>query len=174
MNRDPSVVSFTKVGAEVVAGVVGGFVDALSWRSLVSPCLSLLFLEGRECKRKTADVRLYGLMDVLTFVGTIDGAVRIVPVDDHPDQLDPLERTEETSTTRRIWLPPSRSTGWTSGVRTDRTSSTASSGLCTSAGAVSLAAACHGAWTGAGKSRRGGIRVIGVGVDEILSDSSVR
>jgi len=36
MNRDPSVVSFTKVGAEVVAGVVGGFVDALSWRSLVS------------------------------------------------------------------------------------------------------------------------------------------
>jgi hypothetical protein len=42
MNRDPSVVSFTKVGAEVVAGVVGGFVDALSWRSLVSPCLSLL------------------------------------------------------------------------------------------------------------------------------------
>ncbi|KAH8080784.1 Di-sulfide bridge nucleocytoplasmic transport domain-containing protein [Filobasidium floriforme] len=36
MNRDPSVVSFTKVGAEVVAGVVGGFVDALSWRSLMA------------------------------------------------------------------------------------------------------------------------------------------
>jgi hypothetical protein len=35
MNRDPSVVSFTKVGAEVVAGVLGGFVDTLSWRSLV-------------------------------------------------------------------------------------------------------------------------------------------
>lgn len=35
MNRDPSVVSFTRVGAEVIAGVVGGFVDTLSWRSLV-------------------------------------------------------------------------------------------------------------------------------------------
>jgi hypothetical protein len=44
MDRDPSVVSFTKVGAEVVAGVVGGFVDALSWRSLVSLCLSFLFI----------------------------------------------------------------------------------------------------------------------------------
>jgi hypothetical protein len=176
MNRDPSVVSFTKVGAEVVAGVVGGFVDALSWRSLVSPCLSLLFLEGRECKRKTADVRLYGLMDVLTFVGTIDGAVRIVPVDDHLDQFYPLERTEETPTTSGIWLSPSRSTGWTSGVRSDRTRTTVTSGLCTSASAVSLAAACHGTWTGAGERERwrGWVRVVGVGVDEIVSGSSVR
>lgn len=176
MNRDPSVVSFTKVGAEVVAGVVGGFVDALSWRSLVSPCLSLLFLEGRECKRKTADVRLYGLMDVLTFVGTIDGAVRIVPVDDHLDQLDPPERTEETPTTSGIWLSPSRSTGWTSGVRSDGTRTTDTSGLCTPAGAVSLAAAGYGPGTGTGTGEAWGgwVRgiVVGVRLAEVLSGSS--
>lgn len=43
MNRDPSIVSFTKVSAEVVAGVLGGFVDTLSWRSLVSPRLHTTF-----------------------------------------------------------------------------------------------------------------------------------
>lgn len=52
MNRDPSVVSFTKVGAEVVAGVVGGFVDALSWRSLVSSRARRLLQESSRVGEK--------------------------------------------------------------------------------------------------------------------------
>jgi hypothetical protein len=111
---------------------------------------------------------------VMLLMGRADGAVRIVPAHDHLDQLYPPERTEETPNISSIWLSPSRSTGWTSCVRTDRTSSTASSGLRASAGAVSLAAACHGTWTGAGERERwrGWVRVVGVGVDEIVSGSS--
>ena len=58
MNRDPTVVGHAKVGAEMFAGVISGFVDELSWKTIVSardawsrwpvfpdhcPCLSTQF-----------------------------------------------------------------------------------------------------------------------------------
>jgi hypothetical protein len=116
----------------------------------------------------------------MLLMGRTDGTVRVVPAHDHLDQLYPLERTEETPTTCRIWLSPSRSTGWTSGVRTDRTRTTDTSGLCTPAGAVSLAAAGYGPGTGTGTGTgtgerwRGWLRgvVVGVRLAEVLSGSS--
>lgn len=113
---------------------------------------------------------------VMLLMGRADGAVRIVPAHDHLDQLYPPERTEETPNISSIWLSPSRSTGWTSGVRTDGTSSTDTSGLCTPAGAVSLAAAGYGPGTGTGTGEAWGgwVRgiVVGVRLAEVLSGSS--
>lgn len=39
MNRDPTVVGHAKVGAEMFAGVISGFVDELSWKTIVSDAL---------------------------------------------------------------------------------------------------------------------------------------
>jgi hypothetical protein len=36
MNRDPTVIGHAKVGAEMFAGVISGFVDELSWKTIVS------------------------------------------------------------------------------------------------------------------------------------------
>lgn len=35
MSRDPTVVGHAKVGAEMFAGVISGFVDELSWKTIV-------------------------------------------------------------------------------------------------------------------------------------------
>jgi hypothetical protein len=35
MNRDPTVVGRAKVGAELIAEVVNGFVEPISWKTLV-------------------------------------------------------------------------------------------------------------------------------------------
>jgi hypothetical protein len=41
MNRDPTVVGRAKVGAELIAEVINGFVEPISWKTLVScPILS--------------------------------------------------------------------------------------------------------------------------------------
>jgi hypothetical protein len=36
MNRDPAIVGRAKVGAEMIAEVVNGFVEPISWKALVS------------------------------------------------------------------------------------------------------------------------------------------
>jgi hypothetical protein len=36
MNRDPTIVGRAKVGAELIAEVVNGFVEPISWKTLVS------------------------------------------------------------------------------------------------------------------------------------------
>lgn len=36
MNRDPSLVGRARVGAELVAEVINGFVEPISWKTLVS------------------------------------------------------------------------------------------------------------------------------------------
>lgn len=36
MNRDPTVVGRAKVGAELIAEVINGFVEPISWKTLVS------------------------------------------------------------------------------------------------------------------------------------------
>lgn len=36
MNRDPSVIGRAKVSAELLAEVVNGFVEPISWKTLVS------------------------------------------------------------------------------------------------------------------------------------------
>lgn len=36
MNRDPTIVGRAKVGAEMIAEVVNGFVEPISWKALVS------------------------------------------------------------------------------------------------------------------------------------------
>jgi hypothetical protein len=35
MNRDPAIVGRAKVGAELIAEVVNGFVEPISWKTLV-------------------------------------------------------------------------------------------------------------------------------------------
>jgi hypothetical protein len=37
MNRDPTVVGRAKVGAELIAEVINGFVEPISWKTLVRP-----------------------------------------------------------------------------------------------------------------------------------------
>lgn len=37
MNRDPTIVGRARVGAELIAEVVNGFVEPISWKTLVSP-----------------------------------------------------------------------------------------------------------------------------------------
>jgi len=37
MNRDPTIVGRAKVGAEMIAEVVNGFVEPISWKTLVRP-----------------------------------------------------------------------------------------------------------------------------------------
>ncbi|KAF8168350.1 Di-sulfide bridge nucleocytoplasmic transport domain-containing protein [Crassisporium funariophilum] len=44
MNRDPSVVGRAKVGAELIAEVVNGFVEPISWKTLIFTLTSLAFL----------------------------------------------------------------------------------------------------------------------------------
>jgi len=44
MNRDPSVVGRAKVGAELIAEVVNGFVEPISWKTLAFTLSSLSFL----------------------------------------------------------------------------------------------------------------------------------
>ncbi|KAF8624815.1 hypothetical protein AX15_005702 [Amanita polypyramis BW_CC] len=44
MNRDPTVVGRAKVGAELIAEVVNGFVEPISWKTLVFVLTSLSFL----------------------------------------------------------------------------------------------------------------------------------
>jgi hypothetical protein len=43
MNRDPTVVGHAKVGAEMFAGVISGFVDELSWKTIVSDSLRRMY-----------------------------------------------------------------------------------------------------------------------------------
>jgi hypothetical protein len=102
MNRDPSIVSFTKVSAEVVAGVLGGFVDTLSWRSLVSfPVTYTRVPPG------TAEERVCGLGEEEADHGAHPPAppltcsvivIRTLPVDRHLDQFDPPDRSKEKPT----------------------------------------------------------------------------
>ncbi|KAF9493928.1 hypothetical protein BDN71DRAFT_1418857 [Pleurotus eryngii] len=44
MNRDPSIVGRAKVGAELIAEVVNGFVEPISWKTLTFTLTSLSFL----------------------------------------------------------------------------------------------------------------------------------
>ncbi|PPQ62775.1 hypothetical protein CVT24_000469 [Panaeolus cyanescens] len=44
MNRDPTVVGRAKVGAELIAEVVNGFVEPISWKTLIFTLTSLAFL----------------------------------------------------------------------------------------------------------------------------------
>jgi len=44
MNRDPSTVGRAKVGAELIAEVVNGFVEPISWKTLIFTLTSLAFL----------------------------------------------------------------------------------------------------------------------------------
>jgi hypothetical protein len=44
MNRDPTVVGRAKVGAELIAEVVNGFVEPISWKTLVRE----LFMDGEN------------------------------------------------------------------------------------------------------------------------------
>ncbi|CAA7264680.1 unnamed protein product [Cyclocybe aegerita] len=44
MNRDPSVVGRAKVGAELIAEVINGFVEPISWKTLIFTLTSLAFL----------------------------------------------------------------------------------------------------------------------------------
>jgi hypothetical protein len=39
MNRDPTKVGRAIIGAGLIAEVVNGFVEPISWKTLVSPCL---------------------------------------------------------------------------------------------------------------------------------------
>lgn len=41
MDRDPTIVGRARVGAELIAEVVNGFVEPISWKTLVSGCESL-------------------------------------------------------------------------------------------------------------------------------------
>lgn len=38
MNRDPKIVGRAKVGAEMLAEVINGFVEPISWKTLVRKC----------------------------------------------------------------------------------------------------------------------------------------
>jgi hypothetical protein len=40
MNRDPTVVGRAKVGAELIAQVINGFVEPISWKTLVCSAFS--------------------------------------------------------------------------------------------------------------------------------------
>jgi hypothetical protein len=42
MNRDPTVVGRAKVGAELIAEVINGFVEPISWKTLVGPIVTLI------------------------------------------------------------------------------------------------------------------------------------
>lgn len=42
MNRDPTKVGRARVGAELIAEVVNGFVEPISWKTLVRARLSLI------------------------------------------------------------------------------------------------------------------------------------
>lgn len=44
MNRDPTVVGRAKVGAELIAEVINGFVEPISWKTLVRLSSLILFL----------------------------------------------------------------------------------------------------------------------------------
>ncbi|KAG5654347.1 hypothetical protein H0H81_004301 [Sphagnurus paluster] len=44
MNRDPAIVGRAKVGAELIAEVVNGFVEPISWKALAFTLTSLSFL----------------------------------------------------------------------------------------------------------------------------------
>ncbi|KAF9014919.1 Di-sulfide bridge nucleocytoplasmic transport domain-containing protein [Cyathus striatus] len=44
MNRDPSVIGRARVGAELIAEVVNGFVEPISWKTLIFTLTSLAFL----------------------------------------------------------------------------------------------------------------------------------
>ncbi|KAJ8520361.1 hypothetical protein ONZ45_g2814 [Pleurotus djamor] len=44
MNRDPSIVGRAKVGAELIAEVVNGFVEPISWKTLIFTLTSMSFL----------------------------------------------------------------------------------------------------------------------------------
>ncbi|PPQ66767.1 hypothetical protein CVT26_009753 [Gymnopilus dilepis] len=44
MNRDPAVVGRAKVGAELIAEVINGFVEPISWKTLIFTLTSLAFL----------------------------------------------------------------------------------------------------------------------------------
>jgi hypothetical protein len=41
MDRDPTIVGRARVGAELIAEVVNGFVEPISWKTLVSTCIVL-------------------------------------------------------------------------------------------------------------------------------------
>lgn len=44
MDRDPSKVGRAKVGAELIAEVVNGFVEPISWKTLVTDCRFLAYV----------------------------------------------------------------------------------------------------------------------------------
>jgi hypothetical protein len=47
MSRDPTIVGRAKVGAEMIAEVVNGFVEPISWKTLVSCfCSSVVYPRG--------------------------------------------------------------------------------------------------------------------------------
>ena len=63
MNRDPTVVGRAKVGAELIAEVINGFVEPISWKTLV---------------KKPLDLASHGLSFAMTdiyidFTGLLDG-----------------------------------------------------------------------------------------------------
>lgn len=47
MNRDPAIVGRARVGAELIAEVVNGFVEPISWKTLVSCIITPLIKMNR-------------------------------------------------------------------------------------------------------------------------------
>jgi hypothetical protein len=44
MNRDPTQVGRARIGAELIAEVVNGFVEPISWKTLASPFITIVVI----------------------------------------------------------------------------------------------------------------------------------
>ena len=47
MNRDPTTIGRAKVSAELIAEVINGFVEPISWKTLVRALQSQIYLQAR-------------------------------------------------------------------------------------------------------------------------------
>lgn len=100
---------------------------------------------------------------------SVDGSVRVVPFDDHLDQLDPPERTQEAPTRRRPGLSPAPA------VRSG------TSGIPTSTGSFQLASASDGItctrWGEPGEGQEHGfgvVLVVGAGLGVKVHTRAIR
>lgn len=107
MNRDPSKIGRARVGAELIAEVVNGFVEPISWKTLIFTLTSLAFL--------TAFIN--ALLSL--YRSKINPATHVQPVH-HPIQTFPIAppNTPYANHHRYLSPPPEWSKSW-SGMQDD-------------------------------------------------------
>lgn len=111
MNRDPSIVGRAKVGAELIAEVINGFVDQISWRTLVCYWIYAAYT-AHLIHSLPVLTQLFALTTLAILTVFINALLSLYRSQHHPIANPPRQSTPNISPIPAVPLPPNRGNNW--------------------------------------------------------------